>query len=224
MTTERAPVTMGLLIAIGLAFLAEVASGIPLWNVDQQDTIRLAELGAIIPGIFERGDYWRLLAAMFLHIGLLHLLLNSWALFQLGGVFELMFGSVRFAWVYFGTGLVASIASAINMTRSFEPLRFHSSFVPVAAGASGAIFGILGALIVAIRRSPRWRHQTWTRGLTNQLMLWAAINIVIGFTFPGIDNAAHMGGFVCGLLLGLVPHNVPPPSPGGMTIDVERDR
>lgn len=208
MISSRAPVTIGLLTAIGLVFLIELMSGIPLWNVQEESLGRLADLGAIIHGTMARQELWRLLAAMFLHIGLLHLMLNGWALLQLGSVFELMFGSRRFVITYFVCGLVASLASA----SSIEP-------GVVAAGASGAIFGILGALIVAIRRSPRWRHQSWTRGLTNQLILWAVINIFIGFSFPGIDNAAHMGGFVTGLILGFIPHKVPPPPPGEMIID-----
>jgi rhomboid protease GluP len=147
---------------------------------------------------------------MFLHIGLLHLILNLWALYQLGYVFEVMFGSARFVTIYFVTGLSASITSAIFLRPD-----------GLSAGASGAIFGILGALIVAIRRSPVWRHEPWTRGFTQQLMGWAALNVIIGFSFPGIDNAAHLGGFAAGLLLGLIPHRVPPPPPNRMVIDTE---
>ncbi|MGH9456741.1 MAG: rhomboid family intramembrane serine protease [Thermoanaerobaculia bacterium] len=197
---RSSPVTFATMAVIAVVFLLEVLAG------GSREIPVLVSLGAIVPGLFERGEYWRLLAAMFLHIGFLHLAVNLWALYQLGGVFELLFGSRRFALTYFGSGLVASIASAM-LTRG------------VAAGASGAIFGILGALILAIRRSPRFRHAAWSRGLVQQLVLWAGINIVIGFTVPGIDNAAHIGGFVTGLLLGLVRHDVPPPPPGEMVIE-----
>ena len=108
---------------------------------------------------------------------------------------------------YFVSGIAASITSAIFIVSN-----------GVAAGASGAIFGVLGALIVSIRRSPRFRHASWTRGLLQQLILWAGINIIIGF-MPGIDNAAHIGGFVCGLILGLAPHRIPPPPPSEVLVE-----
>ncbi len=219
MITRRAPVTVGILVAIVLVFLAEIASGMPLWHVTNQDTLVLARLGAITPGIFQSGGYWRLLVAMFLHIGLLHILLNGWALFQLGSVFEIMFGSTRFTVTYFVSGLIASVVSALRMTHDYPVVPHGLGYIPVSAGASGAIFGILGALILAIRRSPRWKHQSWTRSLTNQLIGWAVLNIIIGFSFPGIDNSAHLGGFAAGLALGLIPHNVPPPPPSGYTIE-----
>lgn len=201
---RHSPVTIGLIATIcvvfGLEMLAGGSTRIPV----------LVSLGAIVPNLFAAGEYWRLLAAMFLHIGFLHLFLNLWALYQLGGVFEMLFGSGRFAVTYFASGIVASVASAF----------FTNG---VAAGASGAIFGILGALIVSIRRSPRFRHAAWGKGLVQQLLFWAAINIFIGFTMPGIDNAAHIGGFITGLLLGFQPHRVPPPSPNEMVIDVSRE-
>jgi rhomboid protease GluP len=153
---------------------------------------------------------------MFLHGGFMHLFLNMWALYQIGGIFETLFGSTRFLLTYFVSGLVASLVSSI----------FIPPFTP-GVGASGAIFGILGALILALRRSPLWSRKEWSGALARQLAIWAGINIVIGFTMPGIDNAAHIGGFVAGLLLGLVPHRVAPPPAAGMMIDVQpidRDR
>lgn len=204
------PITIGLIIAILLVFVAEIMNGVPFVGVGQEHLSALAELGAIVPGMLERGEYWRLVAAMFLHIGLLHLILNLWALYQLGYVFEMMFGSVRFLVIYFLTGLTASVTSALFLDPG-----------GLSAGASGAVFGILGALIVAIRRSPVWRHEPWTRGFTQQLMGWAGLNVIIGFTLPGIDNAAHLGGFVAGFILGFIPHRVPPPPPNRMVIDAQ---
>jgi rhomboid protease GluP len=201
---RHSPVTLAIVAMIVIVFGLETMAG------GSSRTDVLYSLGAIVPDLFEKGEYWRLLAAMFLHIGFLHLFLNLWALYQLGGVFEVLFGSPRFAVTYFVSGLVASIASAF----------FTNG---LAAGASGAIFGILGALIVSIRRSPRFRNAAWGKGLVQQLLFWAAINIVIGFTMPGIDNAAHIGGFITGLLLGFQPHRVPPPPPNEMVIEVSRE-
>lgn len=207
MITRRTPITYGLIIANLVVFVAEIMNGIPAFNAQTGEyTEALWRMGAITPTVLEDGELWRLVTATFVHIGLIHLLLNLWALFQLGTVFEAMFGSVRFFITYFAAGVFASLASAV----------FTDS---TSAGASGAIFGILGALIVSIRRSPVWQHQAWTRGLIQQLIGWAVINIFIGFTAPGIDNSAHIGGFVAGLILGFIPHRVPPPPPQTMVVD-----
>jgi rhomboid protease GluP len=197
---SRTPATRALMIAIAGVFALELLRG----AFDDEQT--LVGLGAIIPGIFQGGGYWRLVAAMFLHAGWVHVAINLWALYQLGSLYEVMFGSVRFTLIYFTSGIAASIASAL-----------HAQGPSV--GASGAIFGILGAFIFSIRRSPHWRHQRWTRSLLNQLIFWAVLNLVIGFTFPMIDNYAHIGGLVTGLLLGLIPHHVPPPPPSQAIID-----
>jgi rhomboid protease GluP len=205
---RHAPATVGVIVAILIMFAGELATGIAPFNLQQDDLVRLEQMGAINSTIAFRGEWWRLLAAMFLHVGLLHLLLNTWALFQLGYLFEMIFGTGRFLLTYFAAGLIASYASFLNI-----------SPFGLSAGASGAIFGILGALIVALRRSPVWRHEPWARGLIRQLMGWAAINIFIGFTFPAIDNAAHLGGFIAGIALGFLPHRVPPPPPRTMVVD-----
>lgn len=198
---RRTPVTTALLIAIGIVFAYEA------WTGAFYSEEAMIRLGAIVPGMLGRGEYWRAVAAMFLHAGWLHWALNSWALYQLGSLYETLFGSGRFTLVYFVSGICASVAS------SMYP---HGP----AVGASGAIFGILGALIFSIRRSPQYRHQPWTKSLVSQLVFWIAVNIVIGFSVPFIDNAAHIAGLVTGLLLGLLPHRLPPPPPRDVVIDV----
>jgi rhomboid protease GluP len=199
---SRSPVTTALLITI------TAITGYEWFIGAFQSDETLVRMGAIIPELWQRHEYWRLVAAMFLHANLLHWAANSWALFQLGSLYEVMFGSVRFATIYFVTGLCASIASSLN------PNHFS-------VGASGAILGILGAFIFSIRRSPQWRHEPWTRGLTQQLVFWAAVNIVLGFSIRQIDNTAHIAGLVSGLILGFIPHRVPPPPPSASVIDVE---
>lgn len=198
------PVTLLLLVACGLVFMLEIATG----ALDNMAV--MVYLGAIVRGLLGEGEYYRLVTAMFLHGGFLHLFLNMWALYQLGMIFEAMFGSLRFLVSYFIAGIAASVVSSL----------FIPPGVP-GVGASGAIFGILGALIISIKRSPLWRGREWTRILTRQLSIWAGINILIGFSVPGIDNAAHIGGFVAGLILGLFPHKMPPPPPGEMIIDAQ---
>jgi rhomboid protease GluP len=198
----RAPVTMAIMISIIIVFGIEIARGA------LHDGEMLVSLGAILPGIFQRHDYWRLVAAMFLHEGYLHVGFNLWAIYQLGMLYEIMFGSRRFAFIYFATGLAASITSALHVDGA-------------SVGASGAVFGILGAFIFSIRRSPRWRHEKWTRGLVNQLVFWGVLNLVIGQLIPFIDNSAHIGGLVAGLVLGFLPHRVPPPPPSQIVIEAQ---
>jgi rhomboid protease GluP len=197
---RRAPVTAGLLVLITAAFGIEGLTGALANNA------LLIPLGAITPDALSKHEYWRLLAAMFLHAGWLHFGCNAFSLYQLGTLYENMFGSARFAFMYFVTGLVASIASAMH-AQGFS------------VGASGAIFGILGAFIFSILRS-HWRHERWTRSLLSQLIFVGVLNIGIGLNIPIIDNWAHLGGLAAGLLLGLLPHRVPPPPPGNQVIDV----
>jgi len=197
---RRTPATRILMILIIIVFAVEV-----LMNGLDNENVLIA-MGAIVHGTLQNGQYWRLVAAMFLHVGWLHVALNLWALYQLGSLYEAMFGTGRFVFIYFATGIVASVASAMHVQGA-------------SAGASGAIFGILGAFIFSIRRSPVWRREAWTRGLMKQLIFWAVVNLVIGYRVPQIDNWAHMGGMVSGLLLGLLPHRVPPPPPREAVID-----
>src|SRR5260370_31408884 len=119
-----------------------------------------------------------------------------------------MFGTRRFLTIYFIAGIFASVCSAMRM----ELLQINGAGV----GASGAIFGILGAFIFSIRRSPRYRHQPWTKSLISQLIFWIVVNIAIGFSVKMIDNTAHITGLVAGLLLGLLPQRVPPSPPRDM--------
>jgi rhomboid protease GluP len=149
----------------------------------------LIRLGAMVPILVATGEYWRLITAMFLHVGVLHLLLNSYGLYLFGNLIEGVFGSARFVAIYLVTGFFASAASFAFGT----PNR-------IAAGASGAIFGLLGA----------WLAYNWGRrelfmaqaNLRGALIL-IAINLFLGFQIAGIDNLAHIGGLVAGVLAGL---------------------
>jgi rhomboid protease GluP len=212
--TDRAPATLLIFVAIVIGFGIEIATG--AWV----NPGALAQLGAIVPTLVLRdGEYWRLLSAMFLHGdgtargGLLHAGLNLYVLWQIGRLYEIMFGTRRFLLIYFVTGIAASLTTLLRFLLS------HSDGASV--GASGAIFGIMGALIVSIRRSPRWKNERWARSIVQQLMFWIVVNIAIGLTVPQIDMAAHAGGFLTGLLLGaLLPQREPPLPPSQAVIDV----
>jgi rhomboid protease GluP len=206
---RRTPATTYLIAAILIGLAVQYVKGA------LTDPLELALLGAIVPElIWGHGQWWRLLSAMFLHGNgtvpgtLLHITMNLIALFQLGTLYELMFGTRRFTAIYFITGIAASLTSLL-VARGWS------------VGASGAIFGIMGAFIFSIRRSPRWRHDRSARGIVNQIVFLSLANILIGWQIPQIDIAAHVGGFVAGLALGaLWPHRVPPPPPAQMIVDV----
>src|SRR4029077_21253257 len=125
---RRAPVTIALLAAIVVVYVLQLATG---------DALTAA--GANYGPAVRAGGYWRLVTSMFLHGSILHLALNGWALYQLGALFEILVGSPRMLLVYFATGLAGSLVSA------------WFSQVP-SVGASGAIFGLLGALIAFLLR------------------------------------------------------------------------
>lgn len=147
------------------------------------DISTLIAFGAKFNPLILEGEWWRFFNAMFLHIGIFHLLMNSLALFYLGGAVERIYGTIRFMFIYFVAGFFGSVASfAYNE---------H-----VSAGASGAIFGCFGALLYfgVIHRRLFFR----TMGMNVLFIL--AINLGFGFLVPMVDNGAHIGGLVGGFL------------------------
>jgi rhomboid protease GluP len=179
MLGRRTPVTLFLLIAIGIGYVLQLVMG---------DSLTAA--GANYGPAIRTGEYWRLVTSMFLHGSVLHIAFNAYALYQLGAMFELLLGSSRLLMVYFVTGIAGSLTSAY----------FSSS---PSVGASGAIFGLMGGLIAFLLRR-RAALTPQGKSILMQLVGWAAINVVFGFSTPGIDNSAHLGGCAAGLLLGFV--------------------
>ena len=157
-----------------------------------ESTLILVLFGAQVNGLVAAGEYWRLLSSMFIHIGIMHLLFNSYALYILGQDVERLYGSARFVVIYLLSGLGGSLAFYLL-----------GDNVP-SAGASGAIFGLIGTEIAFL-----WVHRDkfGRRRLLNLLVV-AGFNLMLGATIPQINNIAHVGGLVTGLLLGwiLVPH------------------
>jgi rhomboid protease GluP len=164
-------VTYVLLAVNVLVFLADMALG-----------RELSMLGWKQNDLIVQGQYWRLLTPMFLHGGLLHIGFNSYALYLLGPQIERSFGSLRFLMVYFTAGLAGSIAS------------FALTPAP-SVGASGAIFGLLGAFLPYLYRNREYISNT--RGRIQQIAMLLGINLLIGLQ-PGIDNWAHLGGLIGG--------------------------
>ncbi len=137
------------------------------------------------------GEWWRLLSSMFLHIGIVHLLFNMWVLWQAGPLVERLFGNTAFLVLYVLSGLAGSLASLARTS------------LVVSAGASGAIFGVYGALLgfLALRRHAL--PARIAKGLGGGAVLFVGYNVFFGITQKGIDLAAHGGGFVVGFLGGL---------------------
>ena len=137
-----------------------------------------------------QGEPWRLVTCMFLHIGIIHLAFNMWCLWSIGQLCESLFGSATYAAMYLLCGLGASVTSVWWRPNGLS------------AGASGAIFGIAGALIAAYYLGefslPRFAIQAQLRSL----LFFAGYNLFFGAAVPGIDNSAHIGGLLTGLALG----------------------
>jgi rhomboid protease GluP len=149
----------------------------------------LTPLGAQLNTLVAVGQYWRLVSAMFLHFGLAHLAFNMYALFVLGRDIEGFYGSLRFSAIYFISGLAGNVAYYVLGPN-----------IP-SAGASGAIFGLIGAE-VALLASNRALFGTSRRQRLLNLAFLLVVNLVFGFMNRGINNLAHVGGLVCGLVLG----------------------
>src|SRR5215475_9722078 len=136
------------------------------------------------------GDWWRLVTYMFLHGGVMHIFFNMWCLWDLGQLCESLYGRWTYAAIYFITGIAGGLASV-----GWNP-------IVLSVGASGAIFGLAGALIASFYLGEFSLPRFAISGTLRSLVIFAVFNIVIGQFFGGIDNACHIGGLVSGLILG----------------------
>jgi len=136
------------------------------------------------------GEWWRLVTATFLHFGPLHLLFNAWALWSIGSLVERLFGHARFGSIYMLAGLVGGLASV-----AWNPL-------VNSAGASGAIFGLIGAQLAFFTRGGHRLPTELVRAQRNSTLAFIAYSVTFGFIVPGMDNAAHLGGLATGFVTG----------------------
>jgi rhomboid protease GluP len=194
-----------LLVGINCAvWLAMVAKGVsPISpTVDQ-----LMSWGASSAGnVLIDDQWWRIVSAMFLHVGILHLATNMWCLWNLGLLAEPLMGSWGVLAVYILTGAAGNLLSTcVNWLRYSD-----SNAFPAGAGASGAVFGIAGALIVLLGSKRLPVPPIELKKLRRSVIYFAAINLFIGISISigtavmgsglSIDNNAHIGGCACGLL------------------------
>jgi rhomboid protease GluP len=206
-------VTRALLAINVIVFVAMIVVGwLRFGTVRGTEDMRVLVLfGAKVNELVAAGETWRLLSAMFIHIGVLHLLFNLYALNALGPLVEGYYGHLRFAAIYLLGGLFGSLASY-----AFSPAP--------SAGASGAIFGLAGATTVYFLR---YRENFGARGraILQNMLLVIGINLAFGMFSPGIDNWGHLGGLVGGAALawGLQPKYRTPVvvTPGVNTLEEE---
>ncbi len=160
---------------------------------DTENAVFMMEYGAIFPPyIIERGEYWRLMTATFMHFGLSHLLNNMVLLGSAGQILERAMGKSKFLLLYLISGIGGSALSFGQMVYSHD--------YKVAAGASGAIFGIIGALawIVIIHKG---KYETLTG---KGLLIMIALCLYYGITAGNVDNWGHIGGLIMGFLLSII--------------------
>ena len=183
--TDGRPVVTYTLLAINVVvWLAMELTG------GSEDRNVLLRFGAMFGPLIASGEYWRLFTAMFLHGHIWHLAFNSFLLFVFGQQVERIYGPTRFALIYVLSGLFGSVAS------------YLLNSLVTSVGASGAIFGVLGALVAFYLARREMLGEMGRQSLTG-LAVFAAFNLLFGFTQPGIDNWAHMGGLAAGFTIGM---------------------
>jgi rhomboid protease GluP len=184
---KRAPITTALVGLNVAVFLAMAASGASL---SEPGTRQLLRWGANYGPLSLGGQSWRMLASNYVHIGFLHILFNMWCLWDLGNLAERIFDGWTYVLVYTACGIAGSISS----------LWWHP--LVVGAGASGAIFGLAGALIAALYLGHLPIPARAVRHSLRSLVIFALYNLGFGAIGSRIDNSAHVGGLLTGLALG----------------------
>jgi rhomboid protease GluP len=159
------------------------------FNGGSENSSTLVEFGAKFNPLILEGEWWRFIFPVFIHIGFLHLFMNTLGLYFLGTAVEKIYGSFRFFWIYLFAGVIGSIASF-----AFSP--------NLSAGASGAIYGCFGALLYMGLIYPKLFFRTLGKNVVTILIL----NIIVSFTVPNIDMAGHLGGLVGGFVVTGVVH------------------
>ena len=177
-----------------------IAATVVVWFMTERagsstDARTLLRFGANMPALVMHGQWWRLVSSVFLHVGMMHLVFNAYACYLFGSFVERTSGRWSTFTVLVLSGAGGSAASAL----------FSSYFGrnTISAGASGAVFGLLGAAIVIVLRLPGYFSRRQRRFYAFNLIFIAAANVVFGLLEQNVDNLAHAGGFASGLLCGM---------------------
>jgi len=173
---------MNVAVFLGMALDAQTIMDFPVPE--------LVHWGANVGALTISGEWWRLLANIFVHAGIIHIAFNMWCLWYLGQLAEQLYGAWTYGCIYLICGLGASLSSA-----GWHP------YVP-SVGASGAIFGLAGALFTAIKLGEFSVSRAALSGTLRSLGAFVVFNLIFGFAISGVDNAAHIGGLVTGVIVG----------------------
>lgn len=181
-----------ILIALNLVvFLAMSLSGVSLVSPEVKDILHWGGNSSYELLI---GQWWRLITCMFIHIGAFHFLINMYALYSMGRFLESAIGSYLFFAVYMVSGILSGVVSFL----------FNQETMIVSAGASGAIAGIFGMSCVILFTIPISVEERKSALLNCMYVIFA--NVMYAFKSSELDHGAHIGGFACGILLGVVYH------------------
>jgi rhomboid protease GluP len=189
MIGEKQPITTTLVGMNVAVFAVMVLMGV---SPTQPTVAQLLKWGANWGPLSLGAEPWRMLASNYIHVGIIHIALNMWCLWNLGFLAERVFDPWTYVMIYTACGLAGSLAS----------LWWHP-MIP-GAGASGAIFGLAGALIAALYLGHLPISRQAIRGTLKSLLMFAGYNLFFGAVARGIDNSAHIGGLIAGLALGAI--------------------
>lgn len=184
-------VTYGLVLVNVVVYLVELANGGP----DNGNT--LINMGALVPRLVLDGQWWRLFTVMFLHASIAHILFNMVSLVVVGTITERLYGSRRFLAIYLGAGLLGGVASLLHGMAT-------NDLNTPAVGASGAIFGIVGALLTLRFQGSEVIPAYLRNRISSSMVPIVVLNLLLGVATAHIDNFAHLGGLVGGAALSFV--------------------
>lgn len=184
---KKEPVTVLLILINTLIFLVVEFTG------GSENGQHMLECGAVYaPLILEQGQWYRMFSSMFLHFGAPHLINNMLVLFVLGQRLEPVTGKIKFFLIYIFGGLGGNMLSLF--------LDMYAGNASLSAGASGAVFAVMGGMIYVIIR-----HRGRVADLTvRQMLIMAAFSLYFGFASEGVDNVAHIGGLLSGFLIAVI--------------------
>ena len=177
---------------IACSIVAYLFSALLSQSLTDMELQTLVDMGALYgPLTVLKGEWWRLFSAMFLHGGMTHLLMNMFSLYLIGRGAEMYFDTKSYLSIYFFSGLIGGLVS----------LYVHP--VSVGVGASGAVFGVFGAL-AGFFLAHKEKIAAYTKTFMKDFAIIIVINLVIGLSIPSIDVSAHIGGLIVGFIGGFV--------------------
>ena len=186
MYRRKAPCTAALIVVNVAVFIFLSFGGMT------EDAYYMLRNGAMYLPLLQQGEYYRMFTSIFLHFGFSHLVNNMLMLGVMGWQLELVIGRIKFLIIYFAAGLGGNVLSALAELRTGD--------YAVSAGASGAIFGIIGALLyIAVRN-----HGQIGNVSGQGILIMVALTLYYGFTSSGVDNFAHIGGLATGFVLAVL--------------------